>query len=83
MKPITSSDDIETMRMALVGYQREQERIQAAIADLRKKLRETLGGGAKELRRHRISAEGRARIADAQKKRWAEIKRKTTAGAAA
>jgi cell division septum initiation protein DivIVA len=69
------------LEAALLGYQAEQKRIQAAIADLQKRI----GGGKSSSatpkstpvarKKHRISAEGRARIAAAQRKRWAASKK--------
>ena len=57
------------------------EKITSAIADLQKRLRYAGAGGvpapvskAPRRKRHSISAEGRARIAEAQRKRWAAMK---------
>jgi hypothetical protein len=72
--------DNTLLEAALLGYQAEQKRIQAAIADLQKRI----GGGKSTVttksppvarKKHRISAEGRARIAAAQRKRWAASKK--------
>ncbi len=67
--------DNEILMMALKGYEREKAIIEAKIVDLRIRL------GAKnpiqivQPKRHTISAEGRARIAAAQRKRWAISRR--------
>jgi hypothetical protein len=73
--------DNTLLEAALLGYQAEQKRIQAAISDLQKRI------GGKSVtpttpksppavrKKHRISAEGRARIAAAQRKRWAASKK--------
>jgi hypothetical protein len=71
--------DNTLLEAALLGYQAEQKRIQAAIAELQKRI----GGGKPPKpksqpavrKKHRISAEGRARIAAAQRKRWAASKK--------
>jgi hypothetical protein len=72
--------DNTILEAALLGYQAEQKRIQAAIAELQKRI----GGKsatpkappvAVARKKHRISAEGRARIAAAQRKRWAAAKK--------
>lgn len=76
--------DIATLRAALFGYQHQLEEIQSKMAEIRRKLGKSEGvrtNGAtvaapKAMRRkHRISAEGRARIAAAQKARWARAKK--------
>ena len=76
------NEDISLLQAALVGYQIELRRITAAIADLQQRLGKRNGGsGAGPLaqsparKKHRISAEGRARIAEAQRKRWAAAKK--------
>jgi hypothetical protein len=77
--------DNTLLEAALLGYQAEQKRIQAAIADLQKRI-----GGKSATpsppkstpatrKKHRISAEGRARIAAAQRKRWAAAKKEDSA----
>jgi hypothetical protein len=74
--------DRPTLEAALVGYQRQLEEIQTKMTELRRRLgrpsavaspvRSTHSSG----RKHRMSAEGRARIAAAQRARWAKFKRK-------
>jgi hypothetical protein len=73
------------MEAALVGYQRQLEEIQAKMVELRRRLGRSAGhapaagkhtgGAAKAGRKHRMSAEGRARIAAAQRARWAKFKK--------
>ena len=80
-----AQNDTSLLEAALVGYQVELARITGAIADLQKRLgkparRMTLNGGGGSIptpfkKKHRISAEGRARIAAAQRKRWAAQKK--------
>lgn len=94
--------DSGTLQAALVGYQQQLEHIEAKMAEVRRQLRaagaaaksaaSTQAAPARAARRpqkHRMSAEGRARIAAAQRARWARVKGakvkpalKTFAGAA-
>ena len=77
--------DASLLRAALVGYQRELARIQAAIAVLQQRLRNhstsdnagvpTSNAANATRNRHRISPKGRARIAAAQRKRWAQARK--------
>jgi len=74
--------DRSFLEAALLGYETEFQRVTAAIADLQKRLGNVAPGGvpapmgrAVIRKKHRISAEGRARIAAAQRKRWAARKR--------
>ena len=69
--------DSSIMAMALVGYEAEIQRIEAAMAEIRSRLgnRSTrsavrVGDGVPKARRT-MSAAARKRIAYAQKKRWA------------
>jgi len=77
--------DQGTLQAALVGYQYQLQHIEAKMAELRRQL----GGSAKKLlsaplpeaavaegpRKHRMSPEGRERIAAAQRARWAKVKK--------
>jgi hypothetical protein len=70
------TQDTDFIKMALRGYEVQLEAIQTKIA----KLRKILGGKDTQKvvvvrKRHRISPEGRARIAAAQRRRWAKVKR--------
>ena len=74
--------DNTLLEAALLGYQAEQKRIQAAIADLQKRIggksatpKSSAPSPPAARKKHRISAEGRARIAAAQRKRWAAAKK--------
>jgi hypothetical protein len=81
--------DRATIEAALLGYQRQLEEIQAKMAELRRRLgrspgrgpaaaAQSVGGSApKAGRKHRMSPEGRARIAAAQRARWAKFKKKS------
>jgi hypothetical protein len=81
-------EDKSLLEAALVGYQSELARINGVIADLQKQLGYRTGRPAKSMgeravptplrdrkKKHNISAEGRARIAEAQRKRWAAAKK--------
>jgi len=80
----TTGVDSSLLEAALIGYQKQKQEIEAAIADIQRRLGSasaaTAGfGPVKQARRqskHRISAEGRARIAAAQRRRWAAQKKK-------
>jgi hypothetical protein len=76
--------DPDILNAALIGYQQELERIKGKIADLQRQLgrrSEPTPAQARPARKHHVSAEGRARIAAAQKKRWAATKRQQTQSA--
>lgn len=82
-----SKEDQAMMEMALIGYEHERERIGAKIAELHAKLKgksaatskaatpaaKTTGG------KRVLSPAARKRIAAAQKKRWAEHRKKLAA----
>jgi hypothetical protein len=75
--------DTSLLEAALLGYQAELAKITAAISDLQKRLGKRGNGHAPGpfpkapagRQMHRISAEGRARIAEAQRKRWAAARK--------
>src|SRR5438067_13423705 len=89
LKPATIShmarhEDTSLLEAALVGYQSQLEKITSAIADLQKRLRYAGAGGVPapvtrtpRRKKRTMSPEGRARIAEAQRKRWAEKKKKS------
>jgi hypothetical protein len=77
------SEDLSTLEMALVGYQIEKDKIDAKIRQIHAQLkgkRVTASGAAVEGRAPRakrvLSPSARKRIAAAQKKRWAEHRRR-------
>ena len=66
---------------AIAGFELQKKRISAQIADLRQAL---TGNGAQGVaatesarRRRKMSAAARKRIADAQRKRWAAMKKRS------
>src|SRR5215471_90624 len=73
--------DTATLQAALVGYQQQLEEIEAKMGDIRRRLgksggaRLAMAGTRSGPRKHRMSAEGRARIAAAQRARWARAKK--------
>jgi hypothetical protein len=82
-----SSEDLSTLQMALVGYQMEKRRIDDRIREIEARLwGKRLGASATagELKakgvKRVLSPEARKRIAAAQKKRWAEHRKKMAAG---
>jgi hypothetical protein len=77
--------DSATLQAALAGYQQQLQHIEGKMAEVRRQLR-AVGATAKSTasaqaaperrpRKHRMSAEGRERIAAAQRARWAKVKR--------
>jgi hypothetical protein len=75
-------NDPGILQAALLGYQQQLEEINGKIADLRRRLGgrgSTPAAGvaprATSQKKHRISPEGRARIAAAQRRRWAAAKK--------
>lgn len=75
-----NSEDVTILEMALIGYQIERRKIDDKIAQIRAQLggsKPAANGasGAKRL----LSAAARARISAAQKKRWAEHRKRKAA----
>jgi hypothetical protein len=73
--------DRATLQAALVGYQQQLEEIQTKMNELRRRLGSAPASAAAPVpgRKHRMSAAGRARIAAAQRARWAKFKKKKNA----
>src|ERR1039458_1465717 len=86
MPKTTTIDHTSVLEMALVGYEMQRNRIEAAIAEIQAELGQ--GGSSRSTstvtasiepqptRKKRFSAAARKRIAAAQKKRWAALKAK-------
>jgi hypothetical protein len=72
--------DRATLQAALVGYQQQLDEIHTKMTELRRRLGRAPAAAAVAaapgVRKHRMSAAGRARIAAAQRARWAKFKRK-------
>jgi hypothetical protein len=85
-----AAPDDTTLQMALVGYEIEKERIEGKIRDIQSQLGGGKAGAASKSagksevapKKRFLSAAARKRIAAAQKKRWAEHRRKMAAGKA-
>ena len=82
--------DQQTLEMALVGYESERQRVEAAITQIQSLLRHRGLGRPKAAsdgteqsapRRGALSTSARRRIAAAQRKRWAAIKKAKAAPA--
>jgi len=81
-----SAYDPTTLRMALVGYEIEKQKVEEKIRELRAQLAGAgASAGASVLaaakaeaprRRRPLSASARKRIAEAQRKRWAAHRKK-------
>jgi hypothetical protein len=65
--------------MALIGYEAERARIQAVIADLQARLRGNAETAESAPKKRTMSAAARARIGEAQRKRWAAQRHATEA----
>ena len=68
--------DQQLLAMALIGYEAQKAKLDAAIADIQAQLgqRGSSAGSEPQIRRERtMSAAGRRRIAAAQRKRWVAI----------
>ena len=85
------SEDITTLQMALVGYQLEKQKIENKIHELQallKRQRVTVPGAAPAEKKAAgtkrvLSPAARRRIALAQKKRWAEHRKRAAQAAKA
>jgi len=77
-------NDPGILQAAMLGYQQQLDEINAKIADLRRRLGSrgtTPAAGSApraQQKKHRISPEGRARIAAAQRRRWAAAKKQSS-----
>ncbi len=80
-----SAHDPTTLRMALVGYEIEKQKVEETIREIRAQLGGAKTGAAVSTvaakagaprRRRPLSASARKRIAEAQRKRWAEHRKK-------
>lgn len=83
-----SIEDLTTLQMALVGYQIEKQRIESKINELQgllkgKRTAVTSGAGGEVAapRKRELSEAARKRIAMAQKRRWAEHRKRAAQAA--
>ena len=83
----TSSIGNDTLSMALIGYEQKKQEIEERMREIRAQLRgksapSAAGGEAKPAGVKRVlSPAARRRIAMAQKKRWAEHRKRAAAAA--
>ncbi len=78
------TQDLTILRMALIGYQAEKRKIETKIAEIEAQLKGThisaaAPAGTPGKQKRVLSAAARARIAAAQRKRWAEHRKKMAA----
>jgi hypothetical protein len=85
-----AGEDLTTLQMALVGYEIEKQKIEEKIRQLQGQLRGKSSPGPSAAAEKRapgtkrvLSPAARRRIAAAQKKRWAEHRRKAAQAAKA
>ena len=76
-----STEDLSTLQMALVGYQLEKQRIENRIQEIQAKLKgkavaSPAAAAKPEGSKRVLSPAARKRIAAAQKKRWAEHRKR-------
>ena len=87
MARVKTTEDLSTLQMALVGYQIEKARIEEKIREIQARLqgkavRATAPAAEKPAGVKRIlSPAARKRIATAQKKRWAEHRKRAAQAA--
>lgn len=85
--PRTTTGDLNTLEMALIGYEHKKQEIEERMREIRAQLKgkpvASVGGGeAKPAGVKRVlSPAARRRIAMAQKKRWAEHRKRVAAAA--
>ena len=70
------SQDDTTLKMALIGYEIEKHKIEEKIRDVQAALGTGTSTAQAAPKRRKMSASARKRIAAAQKRRWAEIRKK-------
>lgn len=73
-------NDVSFLQAALIGYEQQRTEIEQKITELRRQLggraaqaAVEAGDGARPGRRRTLSASARKRIAEAQRKRWAQF----------
>lgn len=70
------TQDTTTLRMALIGYEIEKNKIEEKIREVQAALGTTEApAGPVRRKRRKLSAAARRKIAAAQKRRWAEVKK--------
>jgi hypothetical protein len=74
------TEDTTTLQMALVGYGIEKQKIEERIREVQAALGGTPAAQPEAPKRRKMSMAARRRIAAAQKRRWAEHRKKTARG---
>lgn len=74
-----SIEDVGTLEMALVGFQIEKQRIDSRIQEIHSQLRGNRT--AAPAKKRQLSESARKRISAAQKRRWAEHRKKAAQAA--
>jgi len=70
-----SMTDVQILQAALQGLEKERERIEVQIRDLRDRLRAQGVSATTRPASARLSPEAKSRISAAQKKRWARYRK--------
>ena len=70
-----SKQDLSMLAMALVGYELEKEKIEERIKEVRAQLAARAVDDDDKPRRRKLSVAARKRIAAAQRKRWAKVRK--------
>ena len=83
-----NSEDLTTLQMALIGYEFERRKIDDKISELQARIKgvrtPSVNSGSRAMGQKRVlSAAARARIAAAQRKRWAEHRKRAAQAAKA
>ena len=83
-----STEDVTMLEMALVGFQIKKQRIESKIQDIQSRLKgkrastpSSDGASSKPRVRRELSVGARRRIAAAQKRRWAEHRKRAAQAA--
>jgi hypothetical protein len=78
---VISMPDIQTLQMALIGYQAERRKINERIVELEARLQGRAAAplAAAARPRRQMSAAAKARIAAAQRRRWAQFRKEHAA----
>jgi hypothetical protein len=85
-----STEDVSTLQMALVGFQIEKQRIESKMQEIQSLLKgkraaapSADAGETKPRVKRELSESARKRIANAQKRRWAEHRKRVAQAAKA
>jgi hypothetical protein len=83
-RPAKTLQDTSLLSAALEGLEMQRRRVEEQIAQVRaalggRKFRSASSEPAKPVRKRELSPEARKRIANAQKRRWAEYRKKQAA----